>query len=152
MVLGHNYRMTGVQAAIGRSQLTRLADLIAGRARRAALLGSQLTDVPGITTPSTRDGVGHVFWKYVVDVDDAVVRGGRTGLMRALRAAGVAAAPRYPIPLTRQPILLESARILPCPRAERLAGRLLTLPLPPDPRGVRRLADTVRDTVAALRR
>jgi perosamine synthetase len=150
--LGYNYRLTGVQAAIGRSQLDRLDVLVAGRRERAAVLTSLLADVPHLGTPSTRDGAEHAFWKYVVDVDTDALRDGRAGLMRALRSAGVPAAPRYPIPLTRQPVLADTSRILPCPNAERLAGRLLTLPLPADRSGLQRLADVVRDTVLDQRR
>jgi perosamine synthetase len=128
--LGYNYRITGVQAAVGSSQLGRLAALIANRQQRAEQLCALLADLPGIVTPVSRPGAGHVYWRFVLAVQDGALRDGRAGLLRALAADGVAAAPRYPIPLTRQPVLSERARLYACPVAESLAERLLMLSLP----------------------
>jgi perosamine synthetase len=152
VVLGYNYRLTGVQAAIGHSQLARFTAVVAGRRRRAQRMLDLLADLPGLTLPATRSGAEHAFWKFVVDVDEMAFRDGRAGLLRALAAAGVAAAPRYPVPLTRQPVLDGTARLHPCPVTEALAARLLTLPLPPTVADADRLASTVRSTVAAQRR
>jgi dTDP-4-amino-4,6-dideoxygalactose transaminase len=49
--LGYNYRMTDVQAAIGREQLKRLPELLARRRQIAAAYRKQLADVPGLGLP-----------------------------------------------------------------------------------------------------
>jgi dTDP-4-amino-4,6-dideoxygalactose transaminase len=49
--LGYNYRMTDIQAAIGRAQLTRLGGLIAERRRLAARYAELLAEVPGLGIP-----------------------------------------------------------------------------------------------------
>jgi perosamine synthetase len=49
--LGYNYRLSDIQAAIGRAQLERLAGLIAERRRLAARYAELLADVPGRCTP-----------------------------------------------------------------------------------------------------
>jgi dTDP-4-amino-4,6-dideoxygalactose transaminase len=49
--LGYNYRMTDIQAAIGRAQLARLTGLIAERRRLAARYAELLADVPGVRIP-----------------------------------------------------------------------------------------------------
>ena len=49
--LGYNYRMTDIQAAIGRAQLERLAGLIFERRRLAARYAELLADVPGVRIP-----------------------------------------------------------------------------------------------------
>ena len=49
--LGYNYRMTDIQAAIGRAQLERLSGLIAERRRLAARYAELLADVPGVRIP-----------------------------------------------------------------------------------------------------
>lgn len=49
--LGYNYRMTDVQAAIGREQLRKLPEIIATRRRIAAHYGELLGQVPGLGTP-----------------------------------------------------------------------------------------------------
>lgn len=49
--LGYNYRMTDMQAAIGRIQLERLPELIAARRRLADLYRQGLETVPGVEPP-----------------------------------------------------------------------------------------------------
>ena len=49
--LGYNYRMTDMQAAIGRIQLARLPDLIEARRRMAELYRQGLEDIPGVEAP-----------------------------------------------------------------------------------------------------
>jgi dTDP-4-amino-4,6-dideoxygalactose transaminase len=49
--VGFNYRMTDLQAAIGRVQLTRLAWIVRERRRLADEYGSRLSGVPGLTLP-----------------------------------------------------------------------------------------------------
>lgn len=128
--LGFNYRLTGVQAAVGRSQLERLPAIVDARRRYAARLSTLLADTPGVTPPATRDGATHVFWKYVVALDEGRFRVTQREFIRALAAEGIPAAPRYPIPLTRQPVMVQNARLTPCPVADSLSERLITLPLP----------------------
>lgn len=50
-VIGHNYRMTDIQAAVGRVQLKRLPELIATRRRLAARYRELLSDVVGVEVP-----------------------------------------------------------------------------------------------------
>lgn len=50
-VVGYNYRMTDLQAAIGREQLRRLPDIIAARRRIADQYAERLHYVDGITPP-----------------------------------------------------------------------------------------------------
>jgi dTDP-4-amino-4,6-dideoxygalactose transaminase len=50
-VIGYNYRMTDVQAAIGREQLKRLPEIIASRRRIGARYLELLASVPGLTLP-----------------------------------------------------------------------------------------------------
>lgn len=49
--LGYNYRMTDMQAAIGRVQLARLPDLIEARRRMAERYRKGLEEIPGVEAP-----------------------------------------------------------------------------------------------------
>jgi dTDP-4-amino-4,6-dideoxygalactose transaminase len=49
--VGFNFRMTDMQAAVGRVQLTRLAAIVAERRQLAQEYTSRLAGLPGITTP-----------------------------------------------------------------------------------------------------
>jgi dTDP-4-amino-4,6-dideoxygalactose transaminase len=51
-VLGFNYRMTDLQAAVGREQLRRLPALLERRRRLAARYRERLADVPGLRVPA----------------------------------------------------------------------------------------------------
>ncbi|SHG21329.1 perosamine synthetase [Streptoalloteichus hindustanus] len=154
-VLGYNYRLTGPQAAFGHSQLTRFANTVRARQDNAARLLDLLQDIPGITPPYTRDGATHVYWKFVIAIDPDQFRVDLRHVLRALAAEGVPAAPRYPIPLHRQPVLTRHGRTTPCPTADALSQRLLTLPLPAmaeDADDVVDIAEAVRKVATALRR
>lgn len=50
-VLGYNYRMTDIQAAVGREQLRRLPDIVAARRRVGARYLRQLAGIPGLGLP-----------------------------------------------------------------------------------------------------
>lgn len=50
--LGYNYRMTDLQAAMGRVQLKRLPDLISKRRHLAALYSQELRDIPWLEAPA----------------------------------------------------------------------------------------------------
>ncbi len=49
--IGYNYRMTDMQAAIGREQLKRLPELVARRREKAATYRILLADIPGLRLP-----------------------------------------------------------------------------------------------------
>lgn len=49
--IGYNYRMTDIQAAIGREQLLRLPAIVARRRALADRYRSLLADIPGLQTP-----------------------------------------------------------------------------------------------------
>ena len=51
-MLGYNYRMTDIQAAVGREQLKRLSDIIERRRFLAERYHQMLADVPGLKLPT----------------------------------------------------------------------------------------------------
>ena len=50
--VGYNYRMTDLQAAVGREQLKRLPEIVAQRRKLADQYGTFLAGIPGLETPS----------------------------------------------------------------------------------------------------
>lgn len=62
--LGSNYRMTEVQAAVGRVQLRRLDEWVARRRHNARILLDELGDVRGLRTPGPRAGVHPSYYKF----------------------------------------------------------------------------------------
>jgi dTDP-4-amino-4,6-dideoxygalactose transaminase len=93
--LALNYRMTELQGAVACAQLAKLDDVVARRQRNGARLTTLLAGVPGLTLPAPLRGATHVYWKYPLIVDSAVIDGGADALGARLKAAGVFCVPRY---------------------------------------------------------
>ena len=86
--LGFNYRMTDLQAAVGREQLLKLDRIIALRQKGAAYYTKHLGDMPGVTLPAAPEQAGHTFQSYVIVLDKSLNRN-RVGRELAERGIGV---------------------------------------------------------------
>lgn len=67
---GTNFRMTEMQAAIGRIQLARLDDWIAQRQRNAQRLIDCLIDEPLLRIPLPGEDIHHAYYKFYAFLDD----------------------------------------------------------------------------------
>lgn len=145
--LGYNYRLTAMQAAIGKSQLGRLDAYVAARRHNAELLTAGLREVQGLQVPTEAEGAAHAYWKYVCRVRPEMLRAPIGTIVDELQAAGVPAFRRYPVPLHRQPVFEELGYGgQACPVADRLPEELFSLPVHP---ALRR--DHVDYTIAKVR-
>ncbi|MCK1359482.1 DegT/DnrJ/EryC1/StrS family aminotransferase [Bradyrhizobium sp. 199] len=70
VVLGYNYRMTDMQAAIGRRQLERLPELVARRRAVAAKYSEQLGNLDGLRLPSEPAWARSNWQSYCVRLPD----------------------------------------------------------------------------------
>jgi dTDP-4-amino-4,6-dideoxygalactose transaminase len=122
-LLGFNYRLTDVQAALGLVQLDRLEKLTKARIRHAEYLTARLSSVD---TPVTLPGYRHVFHQYTIRVP-----AGRDVLARRLDEAGVGTGVHYPIPVHQQPLYRDLGYDDSLPEAERAAREVLSLPVHP---------------------
>jgi dTDP-4-amino-4,6-dideoxygalactose transaminase len=93
--LALNYRMSEVLGAVAAAQLPTLEHVVESRIAAAARLTGLLDGVRGIRTPRVSPGSRHVYWKYALRVDGAVLAGGAVELGRLLKTRGIASAPRY---------------------------------------------------------
>jgi perosamine synthetase len=126
-VLGYNFRLTDIAAAIGRAQLTRLDRNNETRRRNASLLDEGLAGVPGVTTPRERPGYRHVYHQYTIRVSRD-----RDRLQHRLRESGIGTAVHYPIPIHRQPLYQELGYgDVKLPVSEAAAAQVLSLPVHP---------------------
>jgi dTDP-4-amino-4,6-dideoxygalactose transaminase len=73
-VLGFNYRLTDIQAAIGREQLSRLDPLVARRRELAARYEKALADVPGVLAPREPEWARTNWQSYAVRLERADLR------------------------------------------------------------------------------
>lgn len=90
--VGTNARLTDVQAAIGRVQLSKLDDWIARRQANAAVLTEALCPIPGLHLPAPGPEIRHTYYKYYAFLAPEVydVSGGRDEALRRLWDVGIA--------------------------------------------------------------
>jgi len=124
---GVNSRLDGLQAAILQVKLRHLDTATKERQAAAARYDALLADIPGVTRPTVLTKGGHVFHLYVIEVDD------RDGLSKHLNDSGAQCGVHYPIPLNLQPAYAHFEQGEGSyPVAERLAKRILSLPMSPE--------------------
>lgn len=100
ITLGYNYRMTELQAALGLSQMARLAEMVARRRALAARYDGLLAHLPLVLPAQAADGVSS--WHlYVIRVPQDGGAGHRA-VFEALRAAGIGVNLHY-IPVHMHP-------------------------------------------------
>jgi dTDP-4-amino-4,6-dideoxygalactose transaminase len=90
-----NYRMNELTGAVALAQLKKLPGVVERRISLARSLDERLRGLAGIGLPAAPAASVHTYWKYVLNVDERVVRGGAVGLGKKLAEAGVSCAPRY---------------------------------------------------------
>jgi perosamine synthetase len=128
---GHNFRMTGYQAAMGRAQLRKIDQILAEKRRVAHTYNHLLADVAGIQTPAEEDWATNVYWMYSIVVENEFGLT-RDELSAALRERGIETRTFF-CPMNLQPFLRDQPgfRDVPCPVAEELWRRGCYLPSSP---------------------
>jgi len=123
---GFNYRMTDLQAALGRSQLRRLDQFIERRNDLADRYRDLLSDLP-LTLPPTASGSAvHSYHLFPIRVDD------RRRVFDGLHAAGIGVQVHY-VPVHHHPVSTDLG-LSPgdLPECDRAYDRLLSLPIHPN--------------------
>ncbi len=128
-MLGLNYRMTDVEAAIGREQLKRLDDMLETRSRNAEILNEGLANVDGIREPTTTANGKHAWHQYCIVVDEDVYGMSRDKLIEKLNDNGIATAIHYPRGMHQQPVFEEMYGTHSLPITEKMATTILALPV-----------------------
>jgi dTDP-4-amino-4,6-dideoxygalactose transaminase len=102
--IGYNYRMTSVQAAIGRVQLKKLDKLNAVRQKNAAFLRKELSGIEGVGIPPIRSHVKHVYWAFGINVIKEKLGASRDEFAQALLKEGIKTEGYCPIPVHLQEV------------------------------------------------
>lgn len=165
VILGYNFRMTEMAAAMGIVQLGKLDKLNEQRIRNSEYLIERLKNVPWMTLPRVPSHVKHTyFWCHIL-VDEEALGFPMQELIQRLRELGIEVRHRYLKPLNRQslltadlPPLLQRAQRegrmpdyanLRLPNAEAAAGKMIGLPNRPDmnQEELKRVVETVTNIV-----
>jgi perosamine synthetase len=126
-VLGFNFRMTNLAAALGRVQLEALPEWTEARIDNAAYFNAHLRTVK---TPCVPPNYRHVYHQYTVRVPDDM---DRDAAVKQLNNRGVGARVYYARPIHKQPFIqqLSGYEELSLPETERAARSVISLPVHP---------------------
>jgi dTDP-4-amino-4,6-dideoxygalactose transaminase len=124
-MVGGNFRLDALQAAVVRVKLRHLDRWAAQRRANAALYDRLLSDLPAVVRPEACEG--HVFNQYVVRLPE------RDRVMDSLRQQGIGCEVYYPVPLHRQECFAASGYGPDSlPVSEQAARETLALPIYPE--------------------
>ncbi len=101
MDLGYNYRMTDIQAALGRSQLRRVDEFVARRRKLAERYNEAFKALP-LHTPWQAPNQSSAWHLYVIQLELSNLRKTRLQVFDALRSSGIEVNVHY-IPVHLQP-------------------------------------------------
>jgi dTDP-4-amino-4,6-dideoxygalactose transaminase len=120
--VGYNFRMTNIQAAIGREQLRQLPDWVSQRQTNAARLSERLGPIEQVSTPRVPPDREHAFHQYTIRTEQ------RDRFRAALDSQDVGYGIYYPTPIPHQPAYGSSESF---PVAERASDEVVSLPVHP---------------------
>jgi len=116
-MIGFNYRMTEIEAAITREQLKKLPLLVEERRKNVQYLESKLSKIPCLTMPKIRKNCTHSYYMHSFLFDEKIANIHRNKFMDAIKAElapielreteGVKIGCGYVKPLYLQPIFQE---------------------------------------------
>lgn len=133
-MLGYNFRMTDISAAIGIEQLKKLDIFTKSRQQNATYMSSKLSDIPGIITPVIRNNCEHVFHQYTIRVTKSY-KLDRDSLSNALNEKGIGTGIYYPMPIYKQQCYRELDYMkygkLYLQNAEKMSKEVLSIPIHP---------------------
>lgn len=124
-ILGYNYRMTDICAAIGLEQLKKLEDFNNKRIENANYMTKKLSANNLVVTPRVRQGTRHVFHQYTIRVPD------RDKVISALLDKKIGHFVYYPVPVNEQKVYQEQGYISDTPVASKVAKEVLSIPIHP---------------------
>lgn len=125
--LGFNYRLTDMQAALGTSQLARLAVGIIRRRQIVATYQIKLGGNPHIRFPAVADGVGHAYHLAVVFIDFEAAGTSRARVMNSLKKNGIGTQVHY-MPVPMMPYYRDKVDLSTVPAAVAYYRQALSLP------------------------
>ena len=142
-VLGYNYRMTNIQAALGVAQMEKIDPILIKKRQIAKIYSKNLKNIAGLSLSDEAEWARSAFWLYSILIDQDIFGITRDRLMQRLKEQGIDTRPLFPV-LHHQPIYANSQVM---PVAEKLSSQGLSLPSSAhlSIESVERVAKTIRE-------
>jgi perosamine synthetase len=128
-VVGFNWRMTDLQAAVGLVQLGRLDGFIAERERWARWYIEALADLPWLQLPAVPPDCQHGWQAFVAVIDEDKAPMSRNSMMEILQDQGISTRPGTHAVTDLGAWSVRQGGVGSCPNATRLARQSIALPL-----------------------
>ena len=103
-MVGYNFRMCEIEAAISFEQLKKLELVTEPRINAANRLSNGLSSLPGITTPYVSPDVRHVWYNYAIPYDENKTGLSRADFVAAINAEGIPLTLGYVKPIYMEPL------------------------------------------------
>lgn len=103
-MIGFNFRMTEIEAAIALEQLKKMDQLNQIRIDHVSFLNEKLSQYPGLVMPAVREGCTHVFYMHALKFLEEEAGFSRARLTEALAAEGIPIRGGYVRPLYLEPL------------------------------------------------
>lgn len=129
-LVGGNFRLDALQAALLRVKFGHYADYTRQRQENAAYYKERLTDLNGITLPAEQEGYTHIWNQFTLRVAD----GRRDALKDHLQNQDIGCEIYYPVPMHQQQCFehLVSDSRTSLAVTDQLAGEVLSIPVYPE--------------------
>ncbi|MDW7755094.1 MAG: DegT/DnrJ/EryC1/StrS family aminotransferase [Brevefilum sp.] len=124
-MLGYNFRMSDLHAAIGLAQFDRLEAFTEKRQYNANYLNQ---NIKSVITPKVKPGYKHVWHQYTVRIDGDR---DRDAAIETLNKGGIGTGIFYPVPVHQQSYIRELLGEYSLPVAEQMAKEVISLPVHP---------------------
>ena len=130
LMLGYNYRMSEIQAAIGLVQLEKLPAFVAKRRENAKRLTKLLAGADRLKLPEESEERQHSWYLYTVRLKNAT-ESERNKIVEELKQKGIGAEAYYVHPVHTMPYYRESFGGRKLPETEKAAKQVFSLPIHP---------------------
>lgn len=129
-MLGFNYRMTDINAAIGLAQLEKLDGFNKKRVDNANYLTRRLRKINGVVTPAVLENRSHVYHQYTLRITEQFGLS-RDVVVAKLGEKGIGTGVYYPLPIHQQELYRNLGFNVTLPVTERMCREVLSLPVHP---------------------
>jgi dTDP-4-amino-4,6-dideoxygalactose transaminase len=150
VMIGHNYRMSELLAAIGLSQLRKLPLFIEQRRKNAQFLNEKIGLLGKVIRPKEPKGRKHAWHLYTLRLRGANA-GKRNKIIEKLRSKNIEASAYYESPLHMLPLYRDlSTTRRPLPETEKACRQVFSIPVHPKLTGpeLEYISDTLKRVLA----